>query len=87
MHYDPTSRPSARNRSGGVQGRAVDFDTPRESPFADANRIGCTSGHGRNGSSGSSGSESERESSSERGMMGRGRGRERERRGDASDLV
>jgi hypothetical protein len=37
MHYDPTSR--NRSRSGSVQGRAVDFDHPRESPFANINAI------------------------------------------------
>ena len=32
IHYDPSSR--RRNRSGSVQGRAVNFDRPRESPFS-----------------------------------------------------
>lgn len=37
MHYDPTSH--HRNRSGSIQGRAVDFSKPRESPFADSAAI------------------------------------------------
>jgi len=37
IHYDPTSH--SRNRSGSVQGRAVDFDHPRESPFSNSNAI------------------------------------------------
>jgi hypothetical protein len=37
LHYDPTSH--HRSRSGSVQGRAVDFDRPRESPFANINAI------------------------------------------------
>lgn len=37
MHYDPTQH--ARNRSGSVQGRKIDFDHPRESPFSNANAI------------------------------------------------
>ncbi|ESZ96369.1 hypothetical protein SBOR_3252 [Sclerotinia borealis F-4128] len=39
LHYDPTSGPSARTRSGGVKGRAVDFDRPRKSPFSNSNAI------------------------------------------------
>lgn len=39
MHYDPTTGASSRNRSGSVQGRAVDFDRPRESPFSNSNAI------------------------------------------------
>ncbi|KAH6674724.1 hypothetical protein B0J14DRAFT_20586 [Halenospora varia] len=35
IHFDPSS--NNRNRSGSVQGRAVDFDHPRESPFSNAN--------------------------------------------------
>jgi len=35
MHYDPTSH--HRNHSGSVQGRNVDFDRPRSSPFSNAN--------------------------------------------------
>jgi hypothetical protein len=37
IHYDPTSH--HRNRSGSVQGRSVDFDRPRESPFSNAHSI------------------------------------------------
>ena len=37
MHYDPTS--TNRTREGSVQGRKVDFDHPRESPFSNANAI------------------------------------------------
>jgi hypothetical protein len=37
LHYDPTSR--HRSRAGSVQGRAVDFDHPRESPFSNSNAI------------------------------------------------
>ena len=37
LHYDPTSQ--NRNRSGSVQGRSVDFDRPRESPFSNASAI------------------------------------------------
>ncbi|KAF4629541.1 hypothetical protein G7Y89_g8606 [Cudoniella acicularis] len=35
IHFDPSSH--RRNRSGSVQGRAVDFDHPRESPFSNSN--------------------------------------------------
>lgn len=35
LHFDPTSH--RRNRSGSVQGRSVDFDQPRESPFSNSN--------------------------------------------------
>lgn len=34
LHYDPTSQ--YRTRSGSVQGRTMDFSTPRETPFSDA---------------------------------------------------
>jgi hypothetical protein len=37
LHFDPT--PTRRNRSGSVQGRKVDFDHPRESPFSNSNAI------------------------------------------------
>jgi len=37
LHFDPTQ--TQRNRSGSVQGRTVDFDHPRESPFSNANAI------------------------------------------------
>jgi hypothetical protein len=37
LHYDP--RAGARNRSGSVQGRNVDFDSRRESPFDDVHRM------------------------------------------------
>jgi len=37
MHYDP--RQHSRNRSGSVQGRKVDFDQPRESPFSNSYAI------------------------------------------------
>lgn len=37
IHYDPTSH--HRNRSGSVQGRSVDFDRPRESPFSNVHAI------------------------------------------------
>ncbi|PMD30894.1 hypothetical protein L207DRAFT_203039 [Hyaloscypha variabilis F] len=37
MHFDPTQ--ALRTRSGSVQGRAIDFDYPRESPFSNANAI------------------------------------------------
>jgi len=37
MHFDPTQ--ALRTRSGSVQGRAMDFDHPRESPFSNANAI------------------------------------------------
>ncbi|EPE35392.1 hypothetical protein GLAREA_11091 [Glarea lozoyensis ATCC 20868] len=37
LHYDPTSH--HRSRAGSVQGRAVDFDHPRESPFSNSNAI------------------------------------------------
>lgn len=40
IHYDPTQQ--HRNRSGSVQGRKVDFDHPRESPFSNSN---ATSDH------------------------------------------
>ncbi|CZR63727.1 uncharacterized protein PAC_13624 [Phialocephala subalpina] len=36
LHFDPTSH--RRNRSGSVQGRSVDFDQPRESPFSNSNQ-------------------------------------------------
>ena len=38
MHFDPSQQ--HRNRSGSVQGRKVDFDHPRESPFSDPSSIG-----------------------------------------------
>ncbi|CAD6444050.1 55b3bad4-0013-47d6-a73d-63ddd622067a [Sclerotinia trifoliorum] len=44
MHYDPTAVASSRNRSGSVQGRAVDFDRPRESPFGNSNAIASEKG-------------------------------------------
>lgn len=37
IHYDPTQR--HRNRSGSVQGRSIDFDNPRESPFSNFHAI------------------------------------------------
>ncbi|KAE9365180.1 hypothetical protein N431DRAFT_473260 [Stipitochalara longipes BDJ] len=37
LHFDPTQ--TLRTRSGSVQGRAIDFDHPRESPFSNANAI------------------------------------------------
>jgi hypothetical protein len=37
LHFDPTG--FARTRTGSVQGRTVDFDHPRESPFSNANAI------------------------------------------------
>ncbi|TGO52909.1 hypothetical protein BOTNAR_0310g00030 [Botryotinia narcissicola] len=84
MHYDPTlsSGSAVRNRSGSVQGRAVDFDRPRESPFSNANAI-VGSEHGRQESYSSVSTASSRESSREgRGRSGsvgdeewRGRGR------------
>jgi hypothetical protein len=40
LHYDP--RQHSRDRSGSVQGRKVDFDHPRESPFSN---IHATSDH------------------------------------------
>lgn len=40
LHFDPTSH--RRNRSGSVQGRSVDFDQPRESPFSNANQTNHT---------------------------------------------
>lgn len=86
MHYDPTlsSGSAVRNRSGSVQGRAVDFDRPRESPFSNANAI-VGSEHGRQESYSSVSTASSRESSREgRGRCGsvgeeewRGRGRGR----------
>ncbi|KAF7909656.1 uncharacterized protein EAF01_003374 [Botrytis porri] len=86
MHYDPTlsSGPAVRNRSGSVQGRAVDFDRPRESPFSNANAI-AGSEHDRQESYSSVSTASSRESSREgRGRSGsvgeeewRGRGRGR----------
>lgn len=48
IHFDPSSR--SRNRSGSVQGRAVDFDHPRESPFSNAN---TTSNHSHSSSASS----------------------------------
>ncbi|KAF7899765.1 hypothetical protein EAF00_004101 [Botryotinia globosa] len=86
MHYDPTlsSGSAVRNRSGSVQGRAVDFDRPRESPFSNANAI-VGSEHGRQESDSTVSTASSRESSREgRGRSGsvgdeewRGRGRAR----------
>ncbi|KAF8854294.1 hypothetical protein BDZ45DRAFT_45135 [Acephala macrosclerotiorum] len=38
LYFDPTSH--SRNRSGSIQGRSVDFDQPRESPFSNSNQIG-----------------------------------------------
>ncbi|APA11049.1 predicted protein [Sclerotinia sclerotiorum 1980 UF-70] len=101
MHYDPTTGASSRNRSGSVQGRAVDFDRPRESPFSNSNAIvsekGSVGSVGSRGSldSGSSGSE---EGDWRAGGMGRNRAEDmivevetpimsRGRRVDASDLV
>ncbi|RDW66866.1 hypothetical protein BP5796_09615 [Coleophoma crateriformis] len=37
IHYDPKEH--HRNRSGSVQGRAIDFDNPRSNPFMDAHAI------------------------------------------------
>ncbi|KAG4432734.1 hypothetical protein IFR05_011790 [Cadophora sp. M221] len=37
MHYDPSA--TNRTRAGSVQGRQVDFDHPRESPFSNSNAI------------------------------------------------
>jgi hypothetical protein len=42
MHFDPTQQ--QRNRSGSVQGRKVDFDHPRESPFSNSNATTSHSG-------------------------------------------
>ena len=39
LHFDPTQTPALRTRAGSVQGRTVDFDHPRESPFSNANAI------------------------------------------------
>jgi hypothetical protein len=50
IHYDP--RNHHRNRSGSVQGRSIDFDHPRESPFSNAH---ATSTHSANTSISSSG--------------------------------
>ncbi|KAH7312065.1 hypothetical protein BKA65DRAFT_574808, partial [Rhexocercosporidium sp. MPI-PUGE-AT-0058] len=44
MHYDPSA--TNRTRAGSVQGRQIDFDSPRESPFSNANAIH----HSRNSS-------------------------------------
>jgi hypothetical protein len=38
LHFDPTGF-ALRTRAGSVQGRTVDFDHPRESPFSNANAI------------------------------------------------
>lgn len=46
LHFDPTAH--RRNRSGSVQGRAVNFDQPRESPFSNLNH---TSDHSHSPSS------------------------------------
>lgn len=65
MHYDPT-RTNTRARAASIQGRAVNFDRPRDSPFSDANaaRSGSAHSRGRSGSSsGSSGSNGGSESS------------------------
>ncbi|KAF7862688.1 hypothetical protein EAF04_007561 [Stromatinia cepivora] len=81
MHYDPTAVASARNRSGSVQGRAVDFDQPRESPFSNSNEIVSEKGSVRSHKSqesfdslgsGSSGSSGESE---EMDWRGKGTGR------------
>jgi hypothetical protein len=37
LHFDPTQ--ALRTRAGSVQGRTIDFDHPRESPFSNANAI------------------------------------------------
>ena len=42
IHFDPSHH--RRNRSGSVQGRAVDFDHPRESPFSNSHAIGSDDG-------------------------------------------
>ena len=53
IHYDPSHH--RRNRSGSVQGRAVDFDHPRESPFSNSHAInGSESGKGEGHSANSS---------------------------------
>lgn len=39
LHFDPTQSQTFRTRAGSVQGRTVDFDHPRESPFSNANAI------------------------------------------------
>ncbi|KAA8567870.1 hypothetical protein EYC84_008320 [Monilinia fructicola] len=71
IYYDPTSRPSARTRSGSVQGRAVDFDRPRESPFSNSNAILG----GSSGESFSSASSVSTGGSRDSSREGRGRGR------------
>lgn len=49
MHYDPSQ--TRRTRSSSIQGRAIDFDHPRESPFSNAHSI---SSHSANSSVSSS---------------------------------
>lgn len=39
LHFDPTQTPALRTRAGSIQGKTVDFDHPRESPFSNANAI------------------------------------------------
>lgn len=51
IHYDPSQH--LRNRSGSVQGRSVDFDRPRESPFSNANAISIHSASSSQSSSSS----------------------------------
>jgi hypothetical protein len=67
LHFDPTQTPALRTRAGSVQGRTVDFDHPRESPFSNANAI-----HSNNSSISSTSS-----TSSQKGKAN-GQGRERE---------
>jgi hypothetical protein len=50
MHYDPST--TRRTRSTSIQGRAIDFDHPRESPFSNANYL--SSSHSTNSSVSSS---------------------------------
>ncbi|KAH6705144.1 hypothetical protein BKA61DRAFT_739577 [Leptodontidium sp. MPI-SDFR-AT-0119] len=52
LHYDPSA--TNRTRAGSVQGRQVDFDHPRESPFSNSNAIR----HSPNSSSSSTSSRS-----------------------------
>jgi hypothetical protein len=50
MHYDPSQ--TRRTRSSSIQGRAIDFDHPRESPFSNAHSV--ASSHSTNSSVSSS---------------------------------
>ncbi|KAI9649355.1 hypothetical protein NHQ30_001930 [Ciborinia camelliae] len=83
IYYDPTSAPSSRNRSGSVQGRSVNFDHSRESPFSNSNAIsgnGSVKSHSSNESFSSASTDSSRDSSRE--GRGRGRGRSESESGD-----